>query len=87
MKRIGFLLLVALAWGSTPPAGAAPATARATVGEAIAGSRRNALVRAAELVMPAVVSISVTRTRVVRENPFLSFFPDEFFERFYPQTE
>jgi serine protease Do len=39
------------------------------------------------MVMPAVASISVTRTRVVRENPFLSFFPDEFFERFYPQTE
>jgi serine protease Do len=87
MKRVGFLLLAALAWGSTPPACAAPAAARAAVGEAVAGSRRNALVRAAELVMPAVVSISVTRTRVVRENPFLSFFPDEFFERFYPQTE
>jgi len=87
MKRVAGLLVVALAWGSSQLACAAPAATRAAVGEAVAGSRRNALVRAAELVMPAVVSISVTRTRVVRENPFLSFFPDEFFERFYPQTE
>jgi len=59
----------------------------AGAGDQITASRRNALVRAAERAMPAVVSISVTRTRIVRENPFLSFFPDEFFERFYPGAE
>ncbi len=72
---------------------ASPIVAATTNRDAVAArleiedSRRNALVRAAEQVMPAVASISVTRTSVVRENPFLSFFPDEFFERFYPQTE
>ena len=90
MRLVATLLLVALSAAATPApvaGAAAPGAARAAAGDAIAQSRRNALVRAAEMVMPAVVSISVTRTRVVRENPFLSFFPDEFFERFYPQTE
>src|SRR5439155_26113883 len=50
-------------------------------------SRRNAIVRPAEKASPAVVSISVLQTQVVRDNPFFSFFPDEFFERFYPQFE
>src|SRR6185503_16575489 len=53
----------------------------------IAGSRRSAIGRAAERVMPAVVSISVLQSRVVHDNPFYSFFPDEFFDRFYPQFE
>ncbi|MEP7027647.1 MAG: trypsin-like peptidase domain-containing protein [Candidatus Eisenbacteria bacterium] len=50
-------------------------------------SRRSAIVSAAERAMPAVVSISVVTTQVVRDNPFYSFFPDEFFDRFYPQFE
>jgi len=94
MRRCALLLVVGLtlAWAGAPDAaGAAKAPARpalrAAADDAIAGSRRNALVNAAEQVMPAVVSISVTRTAAVRENPFLSFFPDEFFERFYPQLE
>ena len=65
-------------------AGAAHAQGRTTTTtttRAIDSSRRNAVVRAAELAMPAVVSISVTRARDMRENPFLSFFPDEFFDR------
>ena len=76
--------------GPDPSAGtyaARQAQARAAATRAIDGSRRNAVVRAAELAMPAVVSISVLRTRVVQDNPFLSFFPDEFFERFYPQGD
>ncbi|MEO6463505.1 MAG: trypsin-like peptidase domain-containing protein [Candidatus Eisenbacteria bacterium] len=60
---------------------------RATASRAIDASRKNAVVRAAEQAMPAVVSISVTRARDTRENPFFSFFPDEFFDRFYPQDE
>jgi serine protease Do len=66
------------------PAGAQP---RAAANRAIDTSRRNAVVRAAEQVMPSVVSISVLRTRVVADNPFRAFFPDEFFERFYPQGD
>ncbi len=81
------ILIVAVLFIVTPPAGAATIKGPGGVHQEIDRSRRNALVRAAEQVMPAVVSISVTRTSVVRENPFLSFFPDEFFERFYPQTE
>jgi serine protease Do len=47
-------------------------------------SRRTAIVRAAEQVGPATVSISVVRTQVVRRTPFTgSPFEDEFFERFF----
>ncbi len=77
--------------GAGAGAGAAQAKAggpaRAAAGRSIETSRRNAVVRAAEQVMPAVVSISVTRARDRRDNPFYSFFPDEFFDRFYPQEE
>jgi serine protease Do len=47
----------------------------------------SAIVVASRRAMPAVVSISVLQTQVVRDNPFYSFFPDEFFDRFYPQFE
>jgi serine protease Do len=57
------------------------------LGETIDSSRRSAIVVAAERVSPAVVSVSVVQTRVVRANPFFSFFPDEFFERFYPHLQ
>ncbi len=69
------------AFGVTP----APAPARRAASADIDVSRRNAIVRAAEVAMPAVVSISVLQTTTVRENPFFSFFPDEFWERFYPE--
>ena len=67
----------------------APACVRAAAkpGAAIDDSRRSAIVTAAERASPAVVSVSVVQTRVVRENPFYNFFPDEFFDRFYPQME
>jgi serine protease Do len=45
----------------------------------LSDSRRTAIVRAAELVGPATVSISVSGTRVVQE----PVFRDEFFERFF----
>jgi S1-C subfamily serine protease len=38
----------------------------------ITESRQNAIVRAAQKVGPAVVSISVVQTRTVREEPFFS---------------
>jgi serine protease Do len=81
------LALALLAGGAGPAPAQSPAGARAQASRAVDASRRNAVVRAAEQVMPAVVSISVTRAVDVRENPFFSFFPDEFFERFYPQGE
>ncbi|HEX9912543.1 MAG TPA: trypsin-like peptidase domain-containing protein, partial [candidate division Zixibacteria bacterium] len=51
--------------------------------EEITATRRNAIVRAAEKIGPAVVSISVVQTRTVRESPFLSPFGDEFFDEFW----
>jgi serine protease Do len=49
-------------------------------------SRRTALVRAAERVGPAVVSISVTQIRLVRSNPFARNRDpfDRFFSNFFP---
>ncbi len=62
--------------------GAAPASA-----QEIGGSRRSAIVTAAQRVSPAVVSVSVVTTRVVRTDPFGGVFPDEFWDRFYPPME
>jgi serine protease Do len=53
----------------------------------LASSRRTAIVTAAERASPAVVSVSVVATRVVRADPFGGMFHDEFFQRFYPPTE
>ena len=49
----------------------------------ITSSRDNAIVRAAREVGPAVVSISVIQTRVVRSSPLGPGFRDEFFEYFF----
>ena len=66
---------------------AAPSTAAPPAAQDIGGSRRSAIVTAAQRVSPAVVSVSVVTTRVVRTDPFGGFFPDEFWENFYPPTE
>ncbi len=65
---------------TTRPAAAAPATD-------IAASRRSAIVSAAQRVSPAVVSVGVTSTRVVRMDPFGGMFRDDFFDQFFPQQE
>jgi serine protease Do len=65
-----------------------PAAGReAGASDPITGSRQNAITRAAESAGKSVVSISVVQSQVVQESPFFSFFPDEFFERFYPPTQ
>jgi serine protease Do len=51
----------------------------------VSNSRRNAIVRAAEVVGPAVVSISVTQVRIVSRSPFGSMFRDPLFEQFFPE--
>ena len=53
----------------------------------VPSSRRTAIVTAAQRVSPAVVSVSVVATRVVRAEPFQGMFRDEFFERFFPPME
>jgi serine protease Do len=59
----------------------------ASGGDGVSASRRTAIVTAAQRVSPAVVSVSVVTTRVVRSDPFGGMLHDEFFERFYPPTE
>jgi serine protease Do len=52
----------------------------------VSRSRRTAIVTAAERVSPAVVTVSVVTTRVVRADPFGVPFRDEFFDRFFPPS-
>lgn len=51
--------------------------------EEITATRRNVIVQAAQKVGPAVVSISVIQTRIVRESPLYSPFGDDLFEEFW----
>ena len=53
----------------------------------ISAARRSAIVTAAQRVSPAVVSVSVLQTRVVRADPFGGMLHDEFFDRFYPPVQ
>jgi serine protease Do len=63
-------------------------TAEASAAADLPASRSNAVVVASRRVSPAVVSVSVVATRVVRADPFGGMFGrDEFFERFFPPTE
>ncbi len=58
----------------------------AVAGEGIGRSRQTAIVQAAQVVGPAVVSISVTATRVVRASPWLPF-RDQFFRDFFGERQ
>jgi serine protease Do len=62
------------------PGDSGAGTVPVAVTEAVDESRRTAIVRAAEIVGPATVSISVIQKQVVRASPFGS---DAFFERFF----
>jgi len=73
------LLAAALALGL----GRTPREARAD----LSAARRTAVVTAVQRASPAVVTVSVEGTRLVRTDPFGGVFRDEFFERFYPQME
>jgi serine protease Do len=67
-----------------PPADHRPVLTFADYDNAIAISRRNAIVTAAEEVGPSVVSISTTQTQYVYANPFgMSPFGDEMFRQFF----
>jgi serine protease Do len=56
------------------------------VGEDISRGRQTAIVEAAQRVGPAVVSISVTATRVVRASPWFPF-RDQFFRDFFGERQ
>jgi serine protease Do len=75
--------LAAIGWLSP---GSRGGTANAA-SSSINASRRSAIVTAAERVSPAVVSVSVVATRVVRTDPFGGALRDEFWEHFYPPME
>src|SRR6185503_15539656 len=60
---------------------------QSTGADRISAARRSAIVAAAQRVSPAVVSVSVVTTRVVRTDPFGGMLHDEFWDRFYPPTE
>lgn len=51
--------------------------------DAISSSRQTAIVLAARKIGPAVVSINVLQTRIVRESPFMSPFGDQFDDPFW----
>jgi len=68
-------------------AGVAGGSTAVAADEEIATSRRNAIVRSAERVGPAVVSISVIQVRVVRTGPFGSLFRDPMFQYFFPELQ
>jgi len=85
------LFVVGLALGVAVTAAAQRGAPRPPAGERVAPeslsrSRRTAIVTAAERVSPAVVSVSVVTTRVVRADPFGLPFRDDFFDRFFPPS-
>jgi len=92
MKRsaIPILFAVGVVMGVAVTAGVLRGGPRADVRrvdpDAVSRSRRTAIVTAAERVSPAVVSVSVVATRVVRVDPFGAPFRDEFFDRFFPPS-
>ena len=90
--RLVMLALVAVmscvmsaVWAGAAPRDAA-ALAKRPDSSDLPASRRSAIVTAAQRVSPAVVSVSVVTTRLVRTDPFGGLLHDEFFERFYPPS-
>jgi len=77
------LALAALATSLLP----ASPRAQSTDVNSIPASRRNAIVTAAQRASPAVVTVNVITTRVVRTDPFGGMFHDEFWDRFAPYVE
>jgi serine protease Do len=61
--------------------------ARAHVNAQLSAARRNVISAAAERVSPAVVTVSVEATRMVRMDPFGGLFRDPFFDQFMPSPE
>lgn len=84
-RRSAVAHAIVLAAAIAGPAFAAGETAARPGG--ISDSRRSAIVSAAQRVSPAVVSVSVVTTRVVRADPFGGLMRDEFFDRFFPRSE
>jgi serine protease Do len=63
------------------------AVGRARVNAQLSAARRNVISAAAQDVSPAVVTVSVEATRMVRMAPFGGLFRDPFFDQFMPAPE
>jgi serine protease Do len=83
--RHGACAALALAMLFPPIPGGAAAPDRVDP-SSLSRSRRTAIVTAAQRVSPAVVSVSVVTTRIVRADPYGLPFHDEFFDRFFPPS-
>jgi len=75
-KRVSVLAMALLLFSGS-------ASSAQDVQDNIASSRVNAIVRAAEKVGPAVVSISVIQTRVYASQPFSDFFTDPMIREYF----
>jgi serine protease Do len=83
-RLLAVALALAAVTGLARPA--APAAPDRVDPSSISRSRRTAIVTAAQRVSPAVVSVSVVTTRIVRADPYGLPFHDEFFDRFFPPS-
>ena len=79
-------LAVALVFATATACGPGDARGVPAAAAGVSASRRTAIVTAAQRVSPAVVSVSVVGTRLVRADPFPGMFHDEFFDRFFPPS-
>ncbi len=84
LERARPLAAALLLAGALAAAAEGAPSRRALIQAGLTEGRRNAIVTAAEKVSPAVVTVSVTTTRVVRTDPFGGAFRDDFFDRFFP---
>jgi len=83
-RLLAIALALAAVTGLARPA--APAAPDRVDPSSISRSRRTAIVTSAQRVSPAVVSVSVVTTRIVRADPYGLPFHDEFFDRFFPPS-
>jgi serine protease Do len=60
---------------------------RARASAALSSARRTVITSAAQRVSPAVVTVGVETTRMVRVDPFAGLFRDPFFNQFVPSPE
>jgi serine protease Do len=93
MRRAWSVGVVAAVLGGLLAAGAAAQRAdggpagRARTSAGLSSARRNVITAAAQRVSPAVVTVGVEATRMVRVDPFAGLFRDPFFNQFVPSPE
>ena len=81
------LALAALAGGAVAAQAAAGPAGRSQASAGISEARRSVITTAAQRASPAVVTVWVEATRMVRVDPFAGLFRDPFFNQFVPSPE